>query len=337
MKRILLVVLTALVALSLLVGCSAPKSESSADYYSEGEVAGAPPMEAPVEAPAATEAPAAEEPAYDEGGGTVSEPAAPDEGAGSGVDYDSSVLQPSVDRKIIFYGEIQARTKNYEKDIATILAKLKEYGGYQQDASESGTPPKDWQDEGRSAYMVVRIPSKHFDAFMNVLKGLGETVSTSVRGEDVSVQYFDTETRLKTLRIRETRLQELLKEAKGLEDIIELERELANVSYEIQSLQSTLRDYDSLIDFSTVTINLYEVNEIESVKPSEDSLGDRISTAFYSVLNALADFGEGLLIFLIGGAPILVPLALIAVIVIVLVKRHKKKKSVKNSNLPPTA
>ncbi len=329
MKRILLVVLTALVALSLLAGCSASRSESSADYYSEGEVAGAPAMEAP----AAPEAPA-EEPAYDEG--VAEEPASPEDGAGSGVDYDSSVLQPSVDRKIIFYGNIEARTKNYEKDLDTINSKLKEYGGYQQDASESGTPPKDWQDQGRSAYMVVRIPSKHFDAFMNVLKGLGETVSTSVRGEDVSVQYFDTETRLKTLRIRETRLQELLKEAKGLEDIIELERELANVSYEIQSLQSTLRDYDSLIDFSTITINLYEVNEIESVKPSEDSLGERISTAFYSVLNALADFGEGLLIFLIGGFPILLLLALIAAVVIVLVKRHNKKKSARN-NPPPTA
>lgn len=333
MKRVLLVVLTALVALSLLAGCSASKSESSADYYSEGEVAGAPAMEAP----AAPEAPA-EEPAYDEGngGGTKEEAAPQEDGAGSGVDYDSSVLQPSVDRKIIFYGNIEARTKNYEKDLDTINSKLKEYGGYQQDASESGTPPKDWQDQGRSAYMVVRIPSKHFDAFMNVLKGLGETVSTSVRGEDVSVQYFDTETRLKTLRIRETRLQELLKEAKGLEDIIELERELANVSYEIQSLQSTLRDYDSLIDFSTITINLYEVNEIESVKPSEDSLGERISTAFYSVLNALADFGEGLLIFLIGGFPILLLLAIIAVVVIVLVKRHNKKKATRN-NPPPAA
>lgn len=333
MKRILLVVLTALVALSLLAGCSASKSESSGDYYATGEAAQAPPMAAP----AATEAPAAEEPNYDEGysDGAVEEPAAPEEGAATGTDYDSSVLQPGVDRKIIFYGNIEARTKNYEEDLKTINAKLKEYGGYQQDVSESGTKPQDWREQGRTASMVVRIPSKHFDAFMNVLKGLGETVSTSVRGEDVSVQYFDTETRLKTLRIRETRLQELLKEAKGLEDIIELERELANVSYEIQSLESTLRDYDSLIDYSTVTINLYEVNQIESVQPSKQSLGDRISTAFYSVMNALSDFGEGLLIFLVGGSPILIPLAAIAVVTIVLVKRHRKRKAAKNNQVPP--
>lgn len=335
MKRILLVVLTALVALSLLAGCASKSDsyDSNSGYYGEGEVAGAPPMEAPAEAPAV------EEPAYDEGAsdGVAEEPAAPQEGTGSGVDYDSSVLQPGVDRKIIFFGTIEARTKNYDKDLQSILSKLDEYGGYQQDASESGTKPEDWQDSGRTAMMTLRVPSKHFDAFMNVLKGLGETVSTSVRGEDVSVQYFDTETKLKTLRIRETRLQDLLKEAKGLEDIIELERELANVSYEIQTLETNLRDYDSLIDFSTVTITLYEVHEVQSVEPSEESLGNRISTAFYSVLNALSDFGEGLLIFLIGGAPILVPLALIAVIVIVLVRRHNKKKTNRNNNLPPAA
>ena len=170
---------------------------------------------------------------------------------------------------------------------------------------------------------------------MNVLKGLGETVSTSVRGTDISTQYFDIETRLKTLRIREERLQELLKEAKGLEDIIELERELANVSYEIQINQTQLRDFDSLVDFSTVTVSLQEVNEITSVTPSKQTLGDRVSEAFYAVANALKDFGEGLVIFLAGGSLILIPLAVGGVIAIVLVKRRKRRKAAqKNDNKP---
>ncbi len=326
MKKILLVVTAALVVLLVLTGCAAGMNNSSSysggkEYYGEAAAPEAPAMEAPT---------AAEE-YYDDG---YAEPQEAGESAGSGINYDSSILEPGVNRKIIYDGTIEARTKNYDEDLKTILTKLKELGGYQQDASESGTRPQSWQDTGRTAYMTLRVPNKNFDVFMNVLKGLGETVSTSVRGTDISTQYFDIETRLKTLRIREERLQELLKEAKGLEDIIELERELANVSYEIQINQTQLRDYDSLVDFSTVTVYLQEVNEVTSVTPSKQSLGERITSGFYAVVNALADFGEGLLIFLVAGSPILVPLAVGGVIAIVLVKRRKRRKEAQKNNNP---
>ncbi|NLT98879.1 MAG: hypothetical protein GXW96_12120, partial [Christensenellaceae bacterium] len=87
MRRLLLVVLAVFAILSLLAGCAAaPKMEnsSSLDYYSEGSVAGA-----PAEAPAAEEAPAAPMPSADAG-------------AGSSFNFDNSIMQPGVNRKIIF-------------------------------------------------------------------------------------------------------------------------------------------------------------------------------------------------------------------------------------------
>ena len=110
-----------------------------------------------------------------------------------------------------------------------------------------------------------------------------------------------------------------------MEDIVELEKALGDVSYEIQMLETNLRDYDSLIDYSTVTIDMQEVSQVAEVSPPDESIGTRISNAFYSVLNVLADFGEFLLVFFIGGAPIILPLAAIAVLIIVLAKRRKRK------------
>jgi hypothetical protein len=151
----------------------------------------------------------------------------------------------------------------------------------------------------------------------------------------VSEAYYDTETRLDTLRVQETRLKELLKQAATLEDIIQIERALEETSYQIQQLQIQLRDYDSLIDFSTVTVYLYEVNEMQSVNPTDEPLGERISAAFYAVLNALARFGEALVIFFIGGSPIIVPLVIVGVVLLVVFSRRKKKKAARN-NQPPT-
>ena len=317
MKKVGFIALSVMLALSmLLAGCSSSMSpqESAANggYYSEGEY------------PAA-EAPQADDAGKDTNGETVTEESG---GAGGSLDYDNAILQPSVDRKIVYRGTISAQTTNFDNDYNAILAKLGEYGGYVQSSAVSGTKPEEWQETGRNAQMTLRVPSSKFDEFMKFLGSMGETLSSAVNGEDISLQYFDTETRLETLRTREDRLEALLEKAATMEDIISLEQALSDVSYEIQSLEMNLRDFDSLIDFSTVTIALQEVQVINKVTPSSPkTLGERISSGFYSVLNVLADIGEGLLVFLIAGSPILVPLAAILVLVIVLARRSKKKRA----------
>ena len=310
MKRIVLIALTVVfLACTLLAGCSsksaAPNEEG--DYYSQAEMAG-------------------EAPAYDEDTGKDGTATNESGGAGSSIDYENSILQPDVARKIVYTGNIQAQTTNFDEDYNAILAKLNEFGGYVQSSSVSGTKPEQWQDSGRNAQITLRVPSGKFDEFMKFLGNMGETLSSSVSGQDISLQYFDIETRLETLRTREDRLQVLLEQAATMEDIIELEQALSDVSYEIQSLEMNLRDYDSLIDFSTVTIYLTEVNVIDRVTPGEKTLGERISSGFYSVLNFLADFGEGLLVFLIAGSPILIPLGLIIWLIIWLVRRSKRNR-----------
>ncbi len=312
MKKGMFIALSVVLALSMLLGgCAGSMSPeaSAADNggsYSEGEY--------PAEAPAAPEASA--ETGKDASGG-----------AGGSIDYENAILQPGVDRKIVYQGTISAQTTKFDENYNAILAKLSEFGGYVQSSSVSGTKPEEWQETGRNAQMTLRVPSKKFDEYMKFLGSMGETLSSSVNGDDISLQYFDTETKLKTLRTREERLQALLEKAATMEDIISLEQALADVSYEIQSLEMNLRDYDSLIDYSTVTISLQEVQVIDKVTPSSPkTLGERISSGFYSVLNVLADFGEGLLVFLIAGLPVWIIIAVILVPTLILVRRAKKRK-----------
>jgi hypothetical protein len=134
-----------------------------------------------------------------------------EESGGQGVILDSaiSILEPSVDRKIIYTGSIETRTKNFDEDYKKIRDSLIEAGGYIENAYVYGTKPQDWKDEGRYAEITLRVPSDKFDALMSMLNGLGKNISSSISGEDISLTYFDTETKLSTLRIREERLQKL--------------------------------------------------------------------------------------------------------------------------------
>lgn len=328
MKKSLIVIMVVVLATAMLfVGCSSSALQGEAvsdDYYAE-EAAFEKTESMPAEAPQVDRDFEAEDSVASSNG---------DEGGGTnlGMDDASSILEPSVERKIVYSGYIAARTKSFDEDYANILASVKEAGGYIENAYVYGTEPEEWQDEGRYAEITIRVPSSRFDEFIKMLEGVGETTNSSVSGRDISLQYFDVETRLETLRIREDRLQDLLEKAASLEDIIELERELANVSYEIQSYEMELRNFDSLVDFSSITVNLQEVQDQAEIVPSEKSLGERISNAFYSVINALAVFFRGFVVVFIAALPILAILAVILVIVLVSVKAGKRRKAKKLNN-----
>ena len=316
-KRLIYMVAAVIVATVLIAGCASSVTETSMSYAEPDYAAGMPAIDTLDKNESGVEY-AAEADVNSESDG-IGPPS---------LSFDSaaSVLEPGVDRKVVYTGTIEASTKNFDEDYQKIMGSLEEAGGYIESASVYGTKPEDWQDSGRTASLTIRVPSDKFDAFMTMLNGIGKNISSSISGQDISLQYYDTETQLSTLRIREERLQKLLEEAAGLEDIIEIERELADVSYQIQMLETSLRDYDSLIDYSTISIYLQEENDIEGITSSEEDIGSRISNGFFSVLNAIADFGEGLLVFIISGSPILVPLAVIIIVIVILVKRSRKKR-----------
>lgn len=322
MKRLILCLLTLVMAAAMLVGCAASNEDQ---YYSSAEYT-ADDASYDMDWPEAAAGEAND-------GASAAAPEEESDSGGPSIDYDNSMLTPTVNRKVIFSGSLSIETTNFDDDLSRIKSALAGFNGYIENQDVSGTKPVNWNDKGRTGRLTLRVPSKNFDAFINQLEGFGETISISTSGRDVSLQYFDTDTRLRTLRIRQERLLDLLENAKGLEDIIKLEQELSNVDYQIQSLEIELRNYDSLIDFSTITIEIFEVNQVERVTTKSDpDLGTRIKNGFFSVLNVLAEIGEGLLVFLLAGSPVIIPLAAICALIIVLAKRRNRKKAKK---LPP--
>ena len=329
-KGLIIVISMVMVTAMLFAGCAAERSvttNDSAEYYaeepaydkmeSEGQS-----MDTAVSYDMDDMATDSEQ-AYDEGSA---------DGTGIDIDGNSSVLEPSVERKIIYTGNISARTKNFDEDYDMIMDSVKKAGGYIENANVYGTEPEEWQDEGRYAEITIRVPSDKFDEFIDMLKGVGETTNSSVSGRDISLQYFDIETRLENLRIREERLQELLEQAASLEDIIELERELANVSYEIQSYEIEKRNYDSLIDFSQIYVSLQEVADQAEIVAPQETVGESMKNGFFNVLNGLAVFGRWLIVAIVAISPVLAILAVILVIVLLSVRAARRKRARKQND-----
>ncbi|MCY1713362.1 DUF4349 domain-containing protein [Caproiciproducens galactitolivorans] len=253
--------------------------------------------------------------------------------AASGSQSVSSAMKAASSQKIIEQLSYQLETLKFDDSVKKIQSLCSEMGGYVQDSNVTGSGLV--QKNLRNANYVLRIPQEKLGQFKNSAGSIGNIVSFSTSSENVSEKYYDTEARLKSLRTQQERLLALLKKSGSLADVVTLEKALADVNYQIEQLTGTLRKYDSLIDYSTVNIQLNEVVKPTELEKTPVSVGDKIQKQFKDSLRALGGFGEGLLVFLIGGSPILVPLLLVALFVIFRIRR--KRKQTKKENEQPVA
>ena len=117
------------------------------------------------------------------------------------------------------------------------------------------------------------------------------------------------------------RLMEYLNSADTIEDMMAIEDHLTEVRYQIDSMESQLRTYDNMVDYSTVNINVVEVIEYTPVvEPTEEkSTWERISEGFiHSVKDVAYDTKEFFIDLIINLPYILLFLVKVAIILIIL-------------------
>jgi hypothetical protein len=146
----------------------------------------------------------------------------------------------------------------------------------------------------------------------------GRIIQQTVNTEDLTRQIVDTEARQRALVALRDRLQALLRSRPGrLADLLEVERELARVQGELDSIQSNLTVMRTRVAMSELTINY---------RSAPRPVG---SNTFEPLGRALADFlgvivaGFAAIIYLIAG---LIPVAIVVVPLIWLLLRWRKAR-----------
>ena len=148
--------------------------------------------------------------------------------------------------KIISTYSIEMNTDEFDLHVQMLQDKAIAIGGYIQSSNVSGTKPETYNDRGRYANYSFRVPSDRAEEFVEYTKGTGEITYSNCDTEDVTLRYYDTETRLEVLRTQLERLQSILVETDNLADIIELERAISETTLEIEQYTTQLRKYDDI-------------------------------------------------------------------------------------------
>jgi len=225
-------------------------------------------------------------------------------------------------RFVIATASITIQTKTYDAFSAALRAQLKALGGYTNSFDE-------WNyDSDRHASVVARVPSQKLDAFLDSLEANGTVISRSVNTADVTDEMIETGSRKEALMNEEAALLDILKKAQTVEDIITVQDRLSWVRSDLQSYSQKLQSLQNRVNYSTVNIDVQEVNRITT--PTQ-KFGALASSGF---LGSLRDIGRGLRNFalgFIGAVPYLVMLALPAFFLVWFIRSRRRNKKAKKA------
>ena len=133
---------------------------------------------------------------------------------------------------------------------------------------------------------------------------------------------------MKVLQTEETRLLELLENAQTMEDLLTIEARLTDVRWELENYASQLRVLDNQVNYSTIHLNVWEVDEPTVI--AERTVWQKIGDGFSENAGDMWDGLVNTFIWLITAIPYLIPLALIGGAVLLVVRFFKKRKAKKN-------
>lgn len=215
------------------------------------------------------------------------------------------------DQKLIRTAEIALDVQNIDAALAEIRKVANAAGGYTAELSISGVA------KDRQAWLVLRVPAAKLDQVLAEIEVVVEGRRTSLRtgDQDITLQYMDLEARIRNAQRQEERLLEILDRAGSVEELLQVEQELARVRGQLESMTAEFRYLSDRVDLSTIAISL---RETPTASPTITGSGLRgvwqrgIAELINSVNVMLIGLGN-LLVFLFALSPYLFLFALVGI------------------------
>jgi len=104
--------------------------------------------------------------------------------------------------------------------------------------------------------LTLSVPAEKLDTALNQLTRVGTVVRRTTSSQDLTSQYVDTESRLKTMRASVARVRALMAQAKDIGQVVTLEGEVSRREADLESLGSQLEALKTSVALSTLVVSL---------------------------------------------------------------------------------
>ena len=204
-----------------------------------------------------------------------------------------------IDLKIIKSAQVRYKVDDVKKATNTIKQLAQAQNGYISDQR--------FEDNlyNKSSRFTIKVPKSTFDGLLDSISKVAEFIEyENITTQDVTEEYIDLETRLKTKMEVKARYEEVLrKNAKTVEDILATEDKLRIIQEEIESAQGRLKYLSSRVAYSSIQVDLYESVEYKEEPKS-------YTKSFMTKITDGLKFGwemiEGFILILVHIWPILI-------------------------------
>lgn len=236
-----------------------------------------------------------------------------------GESYLYPTLPEDSKEKIIYSFTFNIESLDFKKTEEDLLALIEKTNSYVENADIYRQ-----NENNTTAKYLVRVPRKNSSQFQTDVQAIGNVTYQSISSENKTKEYKDKEAEKTTLDIKEERLQELLKKADNFEDMILVEKELADIQAKKENINKDLASIDHDVDYQFFNINIESVKQISDPINEETSFFQKLGKEFNKSIEMFLRFLESLAYFITRNWIIII--AVIAVLLIV----NKKIKDRKN-------
>ena len=216
--------------------------------------------------------------------------------------------------KIIKSAHVRYKVNKVKMVTGQINKMVQQFSGYISDQRFQNTV---YQIENR---FTIKVPEKHFDVLMDSLVKVAEFVDyENITTEDVTEEYIDLKSRLKTKLEVKQRYETILRQrAKTVKDILATEEKLRVIQEEIEATQGRLNYLTNKVSYSTIQVDLYETVDYKETP-------DSYTRTFFSKTKEGFSFGWKLIENIVLGIIYIWPLILIGILLFFIIRRKLKK------------
>ena len=182
----------------------------------------------------------------------------------------------------------------------------------------------------RTAELLLRIPADQLFAVLEELRSLGNVKRDTLDSDDVTMRYIDLEARNRNLQRQEERLLDVLDRAETIEDVLQVEKELARVRGDVEAYTAEFRYLRDRIDYASVSVSLEETYTASTMVKATGLKGvwrrgiNGLVSSVNALLTGLGDF----IVFVFKVLPFLLLLLVIAAVAYLIFRKRKSSRDV---------
>jgi hypothetical protein len=214
-------------------------------------------------------------------------------------------------KKIIKTANYRFQVDNVKQSTAAIETSIRKYPAY---ISSSNLNLENPILENK---ITIRVQQEYFQDLLAEIDRQAVFVNfRNVTTADVSKEFVDLESRLRTKREVEQRYMEILRKKAGtIEELLQAEQQIGALHEEIEATISRINYLKDEVGYSTINLEFYQTIAEKVVADAEDGFSKKITEAFFVGWEAMRTIAIGLVYIW--------PLLLLAGVALLVLKRRK--------------